>query len=114
MFGLLGKKRKPREFKFKPLYYDPDMEDLRNRVAKLKADRDSTDQNPEGAKERIKEMYSRTQHRRQSVPKNNYKFLMSNLRLFVILFILGFLAWKLMQSDFFQKLFENWLNGGHH
>jgi hypothetical protein len=114
MFGLLGKKRKPREFRFKPLYYDPDMEDLRKRVAKLKAERDATEKNPENIKNNIKDMYSRNQSRRQSTPKNNKKFFMSNLRLFLILIILGLLSWKLMQSDFFQKLIENWLNGGHH
>jgi hypothetical protein len=112
MFGILGKKKKKREFRFKPRYYDPAMEDLRKRVARIKAEMEQKETNPEKAGQKIKEFYTNNQSRKRHSPKNHYKFFMANLRLFLILLVLGILSWKLMQSDFFHQLLENWLHGG--
>ncbi|MFZ1750539.1 MAG: hypothetical protein WAU01_10115 [Saprospiraceae bacterium] len=104
MFKLgFGKRPKPRTFGFIPRYYDPDKEELEERLNKYKTTGDEA-KDIDNMKSRIK-----SGMRLKYYGDANYKSSLvrrSNFRLIYIIVILLFLGYLLMTSNKFLALIE--------
>ncbi|MEZ4909724.1 MAG: hypothetical protein R2774_02565 [Saprospiraceae bacterium] len=105
-----GKRPQPKEFGFKPRYYDPDKEDLKKRLERYKKSGDDAIYNDaEQIKERIKfgihrKLYGgNTDVKKQEVRK-------SNLRLLYIIAVLLLVTYAILQSDKIANLIEIFQN----
>ncbi len=99
-FGFF-KRPKPRGFGYTPRYYDPQKEELHERLAKY-----STDMSEEQkAKERIKtglryKFYGDASYRQKQVNKSNF-------RLLYIMAILFFITYLILKSDRIIRIIES-------
>ena len=95
-----GKGTTPRKFDYIPRYYDPQKEELKERLAQYKDEKDQ-----EGMKDRIRsgmrQKYNADSGYRSSQVKK------SNLRLLYIIIILIFCSYLILRSDAFFKLIDS-------
>ena len=98
-FGF-GKRPQPRKFDFIPRYYDPEKEELENRLSHYKDDMSDE----ERAKHRIRsglrnKYYGDSKYKSSQVKK-------SNLRLIYIIIILVFITYMILRSDRLIRMIE--------
>ncbi|PIE86385.1 MAG: hypothetical protein CSA05_00785 [Bacteroidia bacterium] len=84
-------------FEYKPRYYDPDKEDLEERIAQAKREIGVYDENEKQSdrKRRIKGQMRRQYHQERLSRSNKQ----SNLRLILIIAVLGFLAYLVLYTN---------------
>ena len=88
--------RKPRQYDHKPIYYDQRKESLENRIHKVKMEMGEEEIDPERYKAAIKGSFvESTSHLKKSVNKgdNVSNRVNKNVRLVLILLVLGFFYW---------------------
>lgn len=88
------KRPKPRQFDYKPLYFDPETEDAEERRKELQALR-STDRG-----ERMRAEFRRRWKSNKAVPDNQNK----TFRIVFYLVIAGFVLYLIFFTDFINKL----------
>ena len=100
-----GRRPRPKEFGFKPRYYDPDKEDLEKRLEKYKkADNNNDDANVEHLKERIRFGMHNKLYGNADIKKKEVRN--SNLRLLYIIIVLIIITYAILQSDKIANLIE--------
>jgi hypothetical protein len=92
---------KPQSFRYIPQYYDPDKEDLQERLKRAEMEKSSS---PEAMKSRISSGFRRGGHGDRSLRKK--MVLKSNLMIIAILAILIMLA-VLFLNSYFGRILES-------
>jgi hypothetical protein len=98
-----GNRVKPRSFGFVPRYYDPAKEELEERIKKYKQSEDKAD-HVESMKNRIKTGLRMKHYGDPGV--RNSAVRRSNMRLLLIICVLGLAGYVLMSSNKFIALIE--------
>jgi len=102
-----GSKIKPREFGFKPRFYDPVKEELEQRLSPYKEDKKEEDINT--IKDRIRRGF-KAKSRIDSSELRSQQNRRSNIRLVMIIMFLLFLAYMLLSSNKMLRLIESLSN----
>ncbi len=102
-----GSRMKPREFGFKPRYYDPIKEELDQRLSPYMEEDKKTD--VDTIKDRIRRGL-KAKSRTDQTQFNSEQNKKSNLRLVFIFFFLLFLAYLLLSSNKMLRLIESLSN----
>ncbi len=98
-----GKQTRHQKFKFIPRFYDPEKEDLENRLRRYKDGDSLSDQ--ELAKERIKSGFQTRSRMGTSISRKESTT--SVIRLIVIIMMLVLITYFIMTSDKFITIIEN-------
>ena len=99
-YGRRGHKR----FNYKPVFYDPDKEDLENRVEKAKAEM-TGEFDFQGYKKRLEASF----RNRQSIPDDPFARqlkMVSRIRFWLIAVVLGSLAYLVFYTNTISIIFE--------
>lgn len=99
-----GSRIKPREFGFKPRFYDPVKEELEQRLNSYRDDRESDNIN--SVKDRIRRGL-KSRSRSDSSELKSQQTQRSNIRLIFIIIFLFFLSYLLLSSNKVLKLIES-------
>lgn len=102
-----GSRIKPREFGFKPQFYDPIKEELDQRLSPYKEEKKQADINT--VKDRIRRGL-KAKSRIDSSELRSQQNKRSNIRLVIIIMFLLFLAYMLLSSNKMLKLIESLSN----
>jgi len=96
IFGILSKiKNKPREFKFRPVSYDPDLKEFRDKVKERKSDSEA----------------KRFDFRKNQQAKNKKELQNQVVRFAIIMCILMIIAYYIFTSQTLDNL-ASWLVNG--
>lgn len=103
MFGLNTKHKKV-SFHYIPRFYDEKKEEFRNRVRAIK---ESMGEDGAGGKPKPGSSIRGAFTSKKTVrSERQIRLRNQNIRLLVILLILGYLTWQMLQSDFIKDLFD--------
>ena len=113
MFGFSGVfNRKPRQFDYRPRYFDPEQERREQRKRELLGvdykEKHMTEEERKAAYVPGKYLRDNIKVRRGigTSARNNSS---AGLRVVVIVILLGFAAWWVMRTDFFTNFLTKWL-----
>jgi hypothetical protein len=107
MFGS----HKKAQFRYIPRYYDENLEDLRKRVAKIKAEMGETDTTTYKAGSNIKGSFHAPKKKELSALQRRNK--VANIRLFVTILLLLYVAYYILTTDYFQDILTQFLSFAH-
>lgn len=108
MFGS----HKKAQFRYTPRYYDENMENLRERVAKIKAEmgEDNTSSTKPGRN--IKGAFQSPKKKELSALQRKNR--VTNIRLVIIILMLGYLGYYILTTDYFQDILTRFLSISSH
>lgn len=108
MFGLnFSRLPRPRKFNYKPVYYDEDMEDLHERVAKAKSEKEiNSNKTAEEVKESIRNNFRRKYESEYSSTPETFR----KLRVFLIAIVLGVIVYQVFNSELIDKIITGFLS----
>ncbi len=107
MFGLnFSRLPTPRKFNYKPMFYDPNMDDLKERVKKAKIEMgEGPKRDVNQIKENIKLNFQKKYHAEYSQTPEIFR----KLRVFLIAIILGFITYHVFNSSLIDKIIQGFL-----
>lgn len=94
-----------RRYNYQPVYYDPNKEDLENRVRKARGDTNTTSDYAENIRQGFRAQQSMYGNR------YNQELKRSRIRTFILIIVFGILVYQLMRSDLILRLFEAFAHG---
>jgi hypothetical protein len=107
MFGLnFSRLPTPRKFNYKPMFYDPNMDDLKERVKKAKIEMgEGPKRDVNQIKENIKLNFQKKYHAEYSQTPEIFR----KLRVFLIAIILGFITYHVFNSSLIDIIIQGFL-----
>ena len=100
-----NKRIKHRRFDYTPRYYDPEKEALKERIEQYKGDQSELNKTKSRIKSGLRQKYRADQEYKKSLQRK------SNVRLLLIIIILLFLSYMLLQSDKILTILQTFSNG---
>jgi hypothetical protein len=107
MFGLnFTRLPKPRKFNYKPVYYDEDMEDLHERVARAKSKKEiNSNKTAVEIKENIRNNFKRKYESEYSSTPDTFR----KMRILLIAIVLGVILYQVFNSELIDKIITGFL-----
>jgi hypothetical protein len=106
LFDIITRnQRKPRGFNYKPMYYNAEKAAFNDYVEKLRAERDAKEKGE--YRPDFKGKFSSQVGRKTN---NQKKIAVYNIRLFIILIVIGFMAYHLFNTNAFNDFVNQFFN----
>jgi len=100
-----NKRIKHRRFDYTPRYYDPEKEALKERIEQYSGDQGDLNKAKSRIKSGLRQKYRADQSYKKALQRK------SNVRLIMIILILLFLSYMLLQSDRIFHILDSFTNG---